>query len=171
MPTGKRCCRTGGAPANAPHGFSYLLLLWSLAIAAAGATGAALSHQTAAQRERERELLFRGQQIVLAIERYRNAAQPPTWPASLEDLLEDNRFRPPQRHLRRHWADPFTGQPDWRLLKAFDGGIVGVQSRSLRPALAQRDTPPAPRLSSEPARVGHWRFVARGGLPSEGHQP
>ena len=60
------------------------------------------------QREREAELLFRGEAVVRAIERFQQD-RPGTLPETLEELVEG-------KYLRRAWNDPFTGRP-FRLLR------------------------------------------------------
>lgn len=60
------------------------------------------------QREREAELLFRGEAVVRAIERFQRE-RPGTLPETLEELVEG-------KYLRRAWDDPFTGRP-FRLLR------------------------------------------------------
>jgi type II secretory pathway pseudopilin PulG len=120
------------------RGFSYLGLLFFIALTAAALAALGQRWSMAAQRERERELLFRGQAIVRAIESYA-AATPgrPAYPQRLEDLVEDRRGLLPRHHLRQLYADPFTGQTDWVLIPAPSPatGILGVQSRSERPLL------------------------------------
>ena len=67
---------------------------------------------TAAQREREQELLFVGSQFRNAFMSYYGATPAGrALPAFLEDLVEDNRFPVPRRHLRRVYADPMTSKP------------------------------------------------------------
>lgn len=140
MPIGERAHRRPAPPAR---GYTYLLLLFL--VAAAGLAAAALGERrvTAAQREREAELLFRGAQIREALQRYHDQTPTgqPALPAALEDLLVDHRRTEPQQHLRRMYADPFTGQADWLLLRDEQGGIYGVRSRSTRPALRRLGVP------------------------------
>ncbi len=123
------------------RGFSYLGLLFFIALTAAALAALGQRWSMAAQRERERELLFRGQAIVRAIESYM-AASPgrPAYPQRLEDLVEDRRGLLPRHHLRQLYADPITGQADWVLIPAPppDTGILGVQSRSERPLLMSK---------------------------------
>jgi len=104
-----------------------------LAVAAIGvglaATGLVWSH--ASQREKERELLFVGDQIRQAIERfYERSPGVKRYPKSLDELVSDARFPSPERHLRRIYADPMTGKADWVLMDAPAGGIMGVHSKS-----------------------------------------
>lgn len=113
------------------RGFTYLWLLF--VIAAGGAAAAALgTHwRSAVQREKELELVFRGEQIAQAIAAYRKASPPgaPASPPSLDALLEDRRAGSVRRHLRRLWTDPFTGRADWELVRGPDEGVIGVKSR------------------------------------------
>jgi len=135
------------------RGFTYLLLLFVLALGGVGLAALGELETTRQQREREAELRFRGEAIAAALGRY--AQTTPVGhlplPQRLDDLLADRRFPKPQRHLRQLYADPFTGRPDWTLvlgeaapLPAREGaasqpaarGIVGVHSRSTRRLLA-----------------------------------
>lgn len=116
--------------------FTYLVLLWWIAIS--GVMLAALGRQWSqeAQRQREAELVFRAEQIVQALQAYRLATpegQVPA-PASLSELLSDQRAGQPLRHLRQVWPDPITGQP-WGLIVQ-GGRITGVHSTSTRAPLA-----------------------------------
>ncbi len=142
-----------------------------LALLGAALASWGTSWQVAAQRERETELLFRGGQILEALQRFHEqtpSGQAPL-PQRLDDLMLDTRWPAPRHHLRRLFADPFTGQADWVLLRDASGGIVGVHSRSQRPALRQQGVPmtarpnaaPANELIPAPARppqVGDWQF-------------
>jgi type II secretory pathway pseudopilin PulG len=111
------------------RGFTLLGLLLVVGVMGAGlaAYGQIYSHQ--AQREKEAELLFRGNQYRLAIESYYRKGQ--TYPKSIDELLVDNRFPTPVRHLRKRYADPMTGKPQWSLMKTPDGErVIGVHSTS-----------------------------------------
>jgi hypothetical protein len=109
-------------------GFTYLAFLLIVAVSGAGlaAYSEIASHE--AQREKEAELLFRGNQYRDAIAAYYKIED--RYPESLDQLLQNKGFAMPVRHLRRLYADPMTGQPDWALVKGPDGGIMGVYSRS-----------------------------------------
>lgn len=106
------------SPRRAQQGYSYLAVLFLVALTAAGLAGLGQAWRTAAQRERERELEFRGGEIARAIASYQRAAavEPAPYPARLQDLLEDDRGPRVRRHLRRLYVDPFTGQADWVLV-------------------------------------------------------
>ena len=135
--------RTGERPTRCrqERGFSYLGLLFFIALTAAALAALGQRWSMAAQRERERELLFRGQAIARAIESYATATPGrPAYPQRLEDLVEDRRGLQPRHHLRQLYADPFTGEADWELIPASPPatGILGVRSRSDRPLLMSK---------------------------------
>ena len=102
------------------RGFSYLGLLFFVAITAAALAALGHAWSTAAERERERELEFRGNEIARAITRYAainpDPLAPPAYPTSFEDLLNDRRGATIRHHLRRAYTDPFTGAVDWVLV-------------------------------------------------------
>lgn len=139
------------------RGFTYLGMLFFVAITSAALAMLGQHWSTAAQRERERELEFRGREIVRAIESYLAASptQPPVYPRTFEDLLVDRRGTKPRHHLRRLYADPFTGKPDWVLLPAPTDprGYVGVRSRSDQALLRQIMEP-----EGTAARASDWQF-------------
>lgn len=130
------------APA-AQRGFTYLWLLFILAAGAAGLAAIGQRASTAVQRDREAELMFRGHEIARALAAYWSATpgDAKSLPASLQELLEDRRGTLPIRHLRRVYADPFTGQPDWVLVTTDDGKVCGVRSRANVVALRSIDLP------------------------------
>ena len=126
-------------------GFTYLWLLFAIAIGGAGLAALGQRWQTAAQRDRETEMAFRAQQIADAIAHYR-AHSPdgaPSSPKRLSELLDDRRSGVSRRHLRRLYTDPFTGAADWVLLTDEQGGIQGLRSAAQAPALLTRDIPTA----------------------------
>jgi type II secretory pathway pseudopilin PulG len=80
------------------------------------------------QRERERELLARGNQIRRAIGLYYAAGN--TFPKTLEDLVLDRRQPTIKRYLRRVYDDPLTGNAEWGVVKGPGETIVGVFSNA-----------------------------------------
>ena len=118
------------------RGFTYLGLLFAIALLGVALAATGVSWRQAALREQERESIFRGQQIADALGRWRAAGgESPAGPQALQDLLEDRRDGLVRRHLRRLWDDPLTGRPDWVLLRDARGAIVALASRSARPAV------------------------------------
>lgn len=113
------------------RGFTYLMLLWWVAIGGVMLAAVAQSWSLASRRERETELVFRGEQIRQAIQSYYDDSpqEPKTLPPSLEALLEDRRGPVVRRHLRRLYKDPITRDGEWGLVK--EGALVkGVYSLS-----------------------------------------
>jgi type II secretory pathway pseudopilin PulG len=117
-----------------PRGYSYLAVLFLVALTAAGLAALGQAWRTAAQREKESELLFRGGEIARAIAAYARATPnpPQQYPKTLDDLLADARGPQPRHHLRRRYPDPFTGAADWELLPdpGQPGAFGAVRSRS-----------------------------------------
>lgn len=132
-------CRTNARQ----RGFTYLWLLFVLAAGAAGLAALGARTSTAVQRDREAELMFRGGEIARALAAYQAATPDETkvLPATLRDLLVDERGARTMHHLRRLYVDPFTGKADWELIKTNDGRITGVRSRAAVRALRTVDLP------------------------------
>jgi len=112
------------------RGFTYLGVLFIVAIMGVGLALAGEVWETSAKREKEAELLFAGHEYRKAIERYYLTGPQRQYPRNLSDLLKDPRQPGTVRHLRRLYPDPMTGASEWGLVKAPDGGIAGVHSLS-----------------------------------------
>lgn len=144
-------------------GFTFLgalivVALISVGLAAAGAGSAVERH-----REQEQQLLFAGQQIRDAIGRYYQLT-PGTvkrYPEDLTDLLLDRRHFQTIRHLRRLYLDPFTGRRDWEVVRAPEGGIMGVRSRSMRQPWRTAGLEELGIAAERSAHYHDWQFVYR----------
>jgi type II secretory pathway pseudopilin PulG len=143
--------------AGRQRGFTYVGFLIFVAIAGAGlaAFGELASH--AAQREKEAELLFRGNQYQQAIASYYKKEA--RYPQSLELLLEDKRYPMPVRHLRRQYVDPMTGEPNWGLVEAPGGGVMGVFSRSEDEPIKTGNFLLKNQGFEKAERYADWKFV------------
>ena len=142
-------------------GFTFLWLIFALAVAAAGAAAIAQPIQLAAQRDREAELAFRGNQIARALTNYwaHTPGNSKRLPLALDDLVEDRRSEPPLHHLRQLYADPFTGQADWVVLRDEEGRIYAVHSRSIEPAHRIVDLPKAAPGTAIPVSARVFSFA------------
>jgi len=116
---------------KACNGFTYLGVLLLIAASSVALASSGTLWSSAAQREKERQLLWVGGQYAQALRSYYRASPGlAQYPQALADLLEDNRFPEPKRHIRRLYPDPVTGSDEWGLLRSIDGRITGVHSRS-----------------------------------------
>lgn len=142
-------------------GFTYVGLLISVAVLGVGLAATGQVWRTAAAREKERELLFIGNQYRTAIMSY-YAGTPAgqiRYPRSLEDLIEDRRMPAMRRHLRRVYPDPITGGEKWGIVAASDGGIAGVFSLSEQPPLKIAGFTGANAKFENAERYSDWKFV------------
>lgn len=151
---------TGGSRGREQAGVTYLAMLFFVAATAAtlAATGIIWSHER--QRQKELELLWIGEQFREAIGLYyqRSPGVIKRYPEKLEDLIEDRRHLTLQRYLRRIYRDPITGQPEWGLVPAPGGGIMGVHSLSELAPIKSGNFPPALKAGSG-GRYADWRFL------------
>lgn len=142
------------------RGAALLMVLVAMVILGLTAGIAGQSWRSVVQRAKEDELLWRGQQYRSAIESYFQTRQGVRnmFPRKLQDLVSDNRFPEPARHLRRLYDDPMTGE-EWAIIKAPDGGIAGVRSTSnLRP-FRQEGFPEGLESLANGDRYRDWEFV------------
>jgi type II secretory pathway pseudopilin PulG len=112
-------------------GFTYLTVMFIVAILLGGLAIVGETWETSARREREAELLFIGNQYRRAIGLYYLATPGviKAYPRQIEDLLKDPRQPGTMRHLRKLFPDPMTGKP-FVVIKGADGGVQGVASAS-----------------------------------------
>lgn len=113
------------------------------------------------RREKERELLWVGSQFRDALDAYMLATpteQVPR-PVRLEELLLDERGERPRRHLRRLYRDPLTGTTDWGVIRAADGTIVGVHSKSTARPLPADGSSPRFHAFEDSQRYDQWHFT------------
>jgi type II secretory pathway pseudopilin PulG len=133
--TGRRVCRCRQA------GFTLLGLLFLLAGLGVAMAAVGTMWHTAAQREKELDLLFIGNEYRRAIESFWEVPLPVGTPRRLpkdfKELLSDPRFPYTVRHLRRIYRDPMTGEKDWGLVKEPDGTFSGVYSPSQETPMKQ----------------------------------
>ena len=111
-------------------GFTYLTVLFIVAIMSGGLALVGEVWHTANAREKEVELLYIGNEYRKAIERYYLSGPARQYPKQLSDLIKDPRQPGTVRHLRKLYPDPITGKDEWGLVKSADGGFAGVHSLS-----------------------------------------
>lgn len=138
--------------------FTYPVVLGITLVMAVGASVTVPLASTQVQREREAELLFRGQAYRDAIAAYSRALPGQrAYPRSLEDLVRDPRFDH-RRHIRRLYEDPLTKE-DWLLIRGAGGGIVGVASRSRSKPLKTGRFPEGLEGFAQAGSYRDWQFI------------
>lgn len=142
-------------------GFTYVAMLLALAVFGVGLAAIGESWSAASQREREEELIQIGSAYVRAIGSYyeRSPGTPKSYSQRLEDLLEDRRFAGVERHLRKVYRDPFTNSEQWGLVRAPDGGIIGVFSQSDKDTLRRQPLVLPNAVVVTGAHYSDWKFV------------
>jgi len=138
-------------------GFTYLGLLFAIAILGITLATVGVVWSTQIRREKEVVLLFAGDQIRTAIGRYR--ASGGQYPQALTDLLEDKRVPLVRRYLRRLYLDPMTGSTGWQLITAADGGIMGVASTSLLKPIKVAGFASADAAFADQVCYCDWKFL------------
>jgi hypothetical protein len=83
------------------------------------------------------------------------------YPRSIDDLLKDDRFLGTQRYLRQNYVDPMTGKREWGLIRAPEGGIMGVHSLSQAAPFKRSGFPVALEAFSKADRYADWHFSYR----------
>jgi type II secretory pathway pseudopilin PulG len=140
-------------------GVALLAFLLTLALISVTLMGAVSWWSFERQRESEEELLFIGNQYRMAIERYYYATPGAVkvLPSTMEDLIQDDRFPAPVRHLRRLYPDPITGEP-FELLRIGDQ-ISGVASKSTKPAIKRSGFSPPYTAFEGLETYDQWKFL------------
>jgi hypothetical protein len=124
------------------RGFSYIALLAAIVIIGISLGAAGKYWSSVMLRDKEEELLFRGDQYRLAIERYYLAIPGKLeYPSSIDDLLTDNRTAAGKRHLRQRYKDPISGEDFVEVRHILTKRIIGVHSPSEKQPLKQTGFP------------------------------
>lgn len=139
-------------------GFTYVGLLVGVVILGIMLAGIGTVWRTQAQREREQELLFIGHEFQAAIASYYNSGTH-QFPQSVDDLLEDKRGPEPRHHLRRLYADPMTGAPDWTWIQSAGTGIQGIASSSKDEPIKKSGFSEGDLTFADALSYGDWQFV------------
>jgi type II secretory pathway pseudopilin PulG len=105
------------------NGYTLLILLFAVSIVSIGLIVAVPVWQTQIQREKEEELIFRGNQYVEAVRLYQ-LKKPGAFPSTLEELVEE-------KCLRRIYKDPMTSHGEWNIILPYQRGAI-TQPRQTR---------------------------------------
>ncbi len=172
-------------PSNNQRGATLVIVLVAVMILGLLAGIAGSTWKTVMQREREEELLWRGDQYRRAIESYytkAHAGTQGTLPPNLESLLKDPRSQQTLRHIRKLYKDPFTGE-DFEPVRPSSvagvggavggtvsassgltvtpvaGGISGVKSTSAEKPMKKDNFPKVYDTFKNAKKYSDWEFV------------
>lgn len=148
-------------------GFTYLSILFVIAVVGVMLAKNGIDWSQAAQREKEQELLFVGNQYRQAITLYylRTPGAVKRYPAKLEDLLTDTRYNPPQHYLRKLYRDPILNQERWGIISASEGGIIGVHSLSDASTIKNTNFGYADTSFEGKSKYTDWQFIYTPQIP------
>jgi type II secretory pathway pseudopilin PulG len=120
-------------------GYVLIMLLFVITAMAIGLMVAVPVWQTQIQREKEAELIFRGNQYVEAV-RVFQLKKPGTFPKSLEELVKE-------KCIRRLYKDPMSPDGTWNIVLLAGGAAPGGKQRGTPVpgrTLAQASSPAKP---------------------------
>ena len=152
------------------RGFTYMTVLFIIAVITAGLALVGEVWETAAKREKERELLFVGNEYRKAITKYYLAGKN-QYPRTLEDLLKDPRQPGTVRYLRRLYPDPVTGKAEWGIVKSPDAGVAGVYSLSEQKPLKNANFRQRDAGFEAAQTYADWKFIYSPSAPGQSTTP
>lgn len=149
-------------PLRSTAGFTYIAALFMVAVMGIMLGAVGQSVRVIMQREREKELIFRGLQYRDAFERWSKTGVPLK---DLKDLFEptisNNANKSNDRFIRRLYKDPVTGG-EWRKLPDPPDpiqGIYGVASTSNEEPFKQGNFPEVIKNFEGKKKYSEWEFV------------
>lgn len=148
---------------HAERGFTYLGVMFIILGLGVALAATVQVWMTVGQREKERELLFIGDQFRKAMTRYAAAARNPNerFPRKLEDLLKDPRYPDNRRYLRKIFVDPMTGKQEWGLRKDLGGAILGIYSLSKAKPFKQANFRAVEKEFEGKTKYSDWVFMPK----------
>lgn len=139
------------------QGFTFIGILIVIAISGIALAGVGIVWHQSTQREREKELLYIGDQYSKAIASYYKSDK--QYPKSLEDLVLDQRFPSKTHHIRKLYSDPVTHGAPWGLIKLQDR-IIGVYSTSSEQPIKKTQFPKSYASFAKAQAYSDWKFIA-----------
>lgn len=142
-------------------GFTYIGLLIVVVIMGIVVVSVSEVWHMVQRREKEKELLFVGNQFRWAIDGYyqHTAGQQLRYPVKLEELLKDPRQPSTQRYLRKIFRDPVSGSEKWGLIRGPDGEIYGVHSLSEEEPIKKANFSLADKNFEGKTKYSDWIFM------------
>ena len=142
-------------------GFTYLAVLILVVIVTGALSAASVRWVTIDQRAREAELLREGAAVRAAIGAYYESSPGAVkhYPPTLSALLEDARYVGTRRYLRRVPSDPMIPRAQFALIRAPDGGVLGIHSTSTKEPYKTGGFGPLDTTLSDAEHYSDWLFV------------
>lgn len=114
----RRPSRCGGKQKDS--GYALLLLMLAVALLMITMLGVAHNYKREIQRDREVEMIHRGEQYERAVRRFyiKNSR----YPVSIEQLENMNKIR----YLRKRYKDPMSPDGEWKLVHPTDFNMTGA---------------------------------------------
>jgi type II secretory pathway pseudopilin PulG len=146
------------------RGFTFLALVFAIVLIGISLSVAVQQWKMIVQREKEADLLYRGDQIKHAIEAYyRGTPGVSRYPSCgdeyddcFKELLGDpQNFK--KRYLRKIYKDPMTNG-DWLLIKSPDGKLMGVRSKSTKEPIKKANFPEEYKCFEQAMTYSDWVF-------------
>jgi len=152
---------------RAQGGFSYVVVMFLVAVSAVVAVRALEDTLMTERRNKEAELLWRGMAYRKAIAQYyqNSPGAAKGYPAELANLLHDTRLVRPTRPLRKLYLDPMT-EAEWVVLRDESGAAIGVRSTSQVRPIKQAGFPPELQHFTHAQRYSDWTFVFKPQQPT-----
>jgi type II secretory pathway pseudopilin PulG len=137
------------AAAISQRGYAMAALLVSIGVLMVIMAVAMPVWRTQAQREKEAELIFRGEQYARAVNLYTRKMGPGNFPPSIDVLVQ-------QRFLRKKYKDPMTPDGEFEIITAASAaGQPGVGRGNQPPQPSGRGgAGPSTGLSAPPSSIG-----------------
>jgi len=120
--------------AHSEAGYILLIVMMMATLLLISLAAAAPSIYVEGQREKEKELIFRGEQYAMAIILFHQQFK--RYPTSVKELLHTNNLS----FLRQAYPDPMTKSGKWRFIHATATGVI-IDSKVLGPPGKNKKTP------------------------------
>ncbi|MHB8482538.1 MAG: type II secretion system protein [Nitrospiria bacterium] len=142
------------------QGFTYLATMVIIVVIGITLSVTGYQWKTMTRREKEKELLFRGNEIRNAITQYVNSDPLRRFPHSLEDLMKDPKSSKTVRYLRKMYKDPITND-DWVLVTDPASGLIGVHSKSKEKPIKTSNFRPQDHCFEDKTHYRDWAFIVQ----------